>query len=306
MISVVVCTHNRGEMLLRTLDDLSRLSAGPTGLEILVVDNGSTDDTRDRVATRSRAGPHPLRYIREDRLGQSHARNRGIREAAGDWILFTDDDVMVDPAWAVRLPAELELLGVRAGGGRVVPVWPESLPPWVATEGPLLERIAFVEYALPGGPRLLGDDDPSPVGCNMAIHRSLVAAGDPFSVRLGHRGHRLLGGEDTEFFARLRSAGVGLGYVPDALISHPVEPERLALTYLLRRRYWEGYGSAASGALAGRRRLFGVPLVIPTDLLRCVGAGARGALVGDWPAAAHGLGGAFNRLGCLHGLLPRR
>lgn len=306
MISVVVCTHNRREMLLRTLDDLSRLSPVLTGLEILVVDNGSTDDTRDRMASVSHCGPYPLKYIREDCLGQSHARNRGIREAAGDWILFTDDDVVVDPAWAIRLPAELEALGVRAGGGRVVPVWPPSLPRWVTTEGPLLERIAFVEYSLSGGPRRLGDDDPPPVGCNMAIHRSLLSASEPFSPDLGHRGRRLLGGEDREFFARLRAAGVGLGYVPDALISHPVEPERLALTYLLRRRYWEGYGSAASGALAGRRRLFGVPLVIPKDLLRCGGECARAALVGDWPAAAHGLGGAFNRLGCLHGLLPRR
>ncbi len=306
MISIVVCTHNRCESLVRTLEALGHLTPVPTGLEIVVVDNQSSDGTRDRVAPVSHVGPHPVRYVREDRLGQSHARNRGLREALGDWIFFTDDDVGVDPGWAVRLSAGLEALGVRAGGGQVVPVWPASLPRWVATEGPLLERIAFVSYGLPGGPRRLGDLDPTPVGCNMAVHRSVLSEGDPFSGQLGHRGARLIGGEDTEFFARLRAAGVALGYVPDAVIRHPVEPERLALTYLLRRRYWEGYGSGFSGAPGGRRRLFGVPLFIPKELLRCIGDCLRAARVGDWPASAHGLGGAFNRLGRLHGLAARR
>ncbi len=302
MISIVVCTHNRWASLTRTLASLSSQVSPPGGLEIMIVDNGSTDETRDRLAAVT-CGPHPVRAVREPRLGQSYARNRGIAEARGDWILFTDDDVLVDPAWAVRLTGGLEALGMSAGGGRVIPNWPETVPRWVARDGPRLERIAFVAFMPPGPARGLGVDDPPPVGCNMAVHRRLVSGPETFSTQLGHRGRRLVGGEDTAFFARLAATGIPFGYIPDAVVRHPVERERLHLAYLLRRRFWEGYGTAQSGGFVGRRRWLGIPLTIPRELGRSLGDCVRATVLGDWPAAAHGLGGVFNRLGCLRGLV---
>lgn len=302
MISIVVCTHNRWASLTRTLASLASQVSPPGGLEIVVIDNGSTDETRERLASVT-CGPHPVRAVREPRLGQSHARNRGIEAARGDWILFTDDDVLVDTQWAVRLTDGLQALGMSAGGGRVLPDWPERVPRWVARDGPLLERIAFVAFMPPGPARGLGGEDAPPVGCNMALHRRLVCDAETFSTRLGHQGKRLVGGEDTAFFARLSAAGIPFGYIPDAVVHHPVEPERLSLAYLLRRRFWEGYGTAQSGGFAGRRRWLGIPLTIPRELGRSLGHCALATLQGDWPAAAHGLGGVFNRLGCLRGLV---
>ena len=97
-VSVVICTWNRAGLLDQTLARMRELHV-PAGLawELLVVNNNCTDDT-DAVAARHR-GHLPLRPVREPTPGLSNARNKGLAEARGELILWTDDDVRVDPGW---------------------------------------------------------------------------------------------------------------------------------------------------------------------------------------------------------------
>lgn len=310
MLSIIVCTRNRRDALLAALTSLGMMDTpgdgaehrgGSVGCEIIVVDNGSTDGTAVAMVGYHTAGPFPVRYVREEKLGHSAARNRGIREARGSWILFVDDDATVDPGWARKLVAGLEAMGVEVGGGRVDPIWPARLPRWVATTGDLLERIIFIAYSPTGGPRRLTRDDPVPVGCSMAFRREVFAAQGFFSEKLGHQAQRLLGGEDAEFLGRLRANGYAVGYVPDAVVRHPVAPERLRIRYLLRRRYWEGFGMASFGEYRDRRQWLGVPLILPLALLMDLRRCAAACLRLEWPAAAHALGGMAHRLGALRG-----
>jgi glycosyltransferase involved in cell wall biosynthesis len=121
MISVVVCTRDRAARLDRMLRSLHEM-ATPAALEweVLVVDNGSRDGTRDVVTAFARRAKMPTRYLFEKRRGLSRARNAGVRAARGDVVAFTDDDCLVDSQWVARIDAEFRAdveLGIV--GGRV-------------------------------------------------------------------------------------------------------------------------------------------------------------------------------------------
>lgn len=301
MVSIVICTYNRLASLIRVVEDLPAAIALPgRPVEVWIVDNNSSDGTAEAMQERIRSAPFPLRYVREERQGLSHARNRGIAEAGGAWIVFTDDDVRLEAGWLAALLDGLEACGAPAGGGRVLPIWPERLPRWVATQGRYLQDGVFLNYDLGPGARLLGDDEEFPFGCNMAFRAELFRQHGLFRTDLGRTGKRLMSGEDTEMFERLRRAGVPLGYVGDAVVRHPVEAARLSLGYLARWKYWNGF-RAGREAIPKGRTLAGVPLYIYRHLamesLRCL----RYALAGRPEAAAFEFGRACGRAGYIAG-----
>ena len=98
LVSIVVCTHNRAEMLRGALESLSRIDIGADfSCELVVIDNNSSDATPqvfDEVATQF---SYPVRRIFESQPGVVYARNRGVAEAQGEWIAFFDDDQLADP-----------------------------------------------------------------------------------------------------------------------------------------------------------------------------------------------------------------
>src|SRR5258708_472372 len=118
--SVVIATFNRADDLRETLASLARLR--PDGAwEVIVVDNNSTDHTRPVVATAETGFPARLRYVFEREQGRSPALNTGIRQAHGDIIVTTDDDVRVEADWLDCAAKGLERLDLAQGGGRVPP-----------------------------------------------------------------------------------------------------------------------------------------------------------------------------------------
>ena len=97
-VSVIVCTYNRSSVLADTLESFLHLRVPEgVGWELLVVDNNSKDQTREVVE--GFAGRLPLRYLFEPRQGKTCALNLALKEAKGDLLLFTDDDVRLDPGW---------------------------------------------------------------------------------------------------------------------------------------------------------------------------------------------------------------
>src|SRR5262245_56043964 len=121
LVSIVVCTHNRADNLRAAVASLYDLATrGRFDYEIVVVDNASTDDTPAVVAEADCLSPHRVRYVFEGRKGISPARNRGVREAAGSWIAFFDDDQLAEPQWLAELWDLAEAKQVDGVGGRVV------------------------------------------------------------------------------------------------------------------------------------------------------------------------------------------
>lgn len=245
--SVIVCTRNRAKLLEGCLTRV--LSDRPSvPIEVIVIDNGSTDDTRSVVEScRERATAARLEYQVEERLGHSHARNRGIAAAGGDYLIFTDDDVLVEPGWVDALCAGFSDPDVVAVGGRVLPKWPSPPPSWMSPRNASV--LALTDYG--DGPRDLVDSE-FPIGPSMAIRAAAVgASSEPFDARLGHRGDGYFGYDEYELFNRLRSRG-RLVYRPGAVVLHRILPERMTWEGMRRASLHNGFGSMRADRLGGK------------------------------------------------------
>ncbi len=222
-ISVVVGTFNRSGMLLPALGSLMRQEAdGVFTYEIVVVDDGSTDDTPATVARAAESSPIPLRYIRESGKGVAEARNRGIRESSGTWIAFFDDDQLAEPNWLKELLALATKTGAPCVGGAVRLI----LDPEV------YRRLPPVCYSLLG--ETVGRDKNArcdyrhTLGTgNLMLKRSLLDKIGPFDSTLKE------GGSDLDLFRRLLKHGFEAWYTPFAVVNHMIPEYRLTNDYMI-------------------------------------------------------------------------
>jgi glycosyltransferase involved in cell wall biosynthesis len=247
VISAVLCTYNRASTLSATLESLRGMSV-PARLpwELLIVDNNSSDDTARVVADHQRVSASEVRYVFEPEQGHSRARNRGIREARGAILVFTDDDVSVDPHWLARIHETYERFDCLGVGGKIIPVWPCAKPAWLDGDRSARLMQAIVSFDL-------GDETcvlrTPPFGANMSFRRAAFERYGLFRTDLGRTGRDLAGGEDTEFARRLLRNGETLIYNPAAVVYHPVEAERLTRTYW--QRWYFAYGRIAARRAGG-------------------------------------------------------
>ena len=252
--SVVICTYNRSGWLESTLRSLSRLvTARPW--EIIVVDNNSQDDTPAVVARYKAESAVPVTYLFEPRQGKSNALNTGMARAAGEILLFTDDDVDVDPQWLNEACEPFSRdSGIDYVGGPVAPMWEAPPPRWFDQQrSELWGTFAILDYG--PTPFVFEERQRVPLGVNMAVRRQLVNRVGGFHPELGRRGKSLLGQEQAEFFARAHAAGVRGLYVPGMKVRHYVPAARMTLRYFLRWWFWKGISRARVDAIHGRTEL---------------------------------------------------
>ena len=228
-ISVVVCTYNRAQLLSACLESIC--SNLLPDCQLLVIDNGSTDNTKQVVE-----GFRWPTYVPESRPGHSSARNAGVAASTGDLIVFTDDDVVVDPGWLEALTAPFEDPRVAATGGRILH---EGVTANIGEHASLVELIDYGEspFEFAGGDNL-------PVGANMAIRRSLLKADPLFDPRLGNTRGLALANEEFEMMHRLVLAGHRLVYCPTAVVRHRPLPGRTTSKALRRAAFHHGFGMA--------------------------------------------------------------
>ena len=226
---MVICTYNRAAGLGVVLDALER----QTGLdavrwEVLVVDNNSSDGTRELVARRMATGKLTLRYTFEAIQGKSRAMNRGVAETEGSIVVFTDDDVTIPDGWLVALLAPFADPTCAGAGGAVTPVWESEIPRWASQSEPYRMMGGIVQYS---NPAEFGPVVAPPIGANCAYRREMFQRHGVFRPDLGHSGALPIPGEDIEFGVRLLHAGERLMFTRAAEVFHPVTPKRLTRSY---------------------------------------------------------------------------
>lgn len=234
--SVVMCTHNpRPEILARTLAAL-RAQTAPLGRwELVIVDNASTPPVAGQVDL----SWHPAaRVVREERTGLTHARLRGIAEAAAPLIVFVDDDNVLAPDYvetAVRIGRDHPFLG--AWGGAILGEF-EVEPP--ACLGRWLGLLAIRDCRRVSWTNEPYGSQSTPVGAGMCIRRSIAeayaasTAQDPFKIGLGRAGSSMMACEDTEMAHASFEFGLGVGLFPQLTLQHLIPAERLTVPYLER------------------------------------------------------------------------
>ena len=241
--SVVIPTYNGARELPDTLASLAALTT-TADWECLVVDNNSSDATRDIVLNAARTFPTELRYLLETEQGRSAALNAGIRQARGEIIATTDDDVRVEPDWLDRAGEALDSLGCDYVSGKALPIWRAPQPPWIPNHtGRQWAVIALVDVGDEPIP-FFRDPHRVPVGVNMAFRREAFDRAGLWSNRVGRKKGTLLGQEVREWALRAHAAGLRGYYAPTVVVHHVIHSERLNKRYFRRWYYWNGVSRA--------------------------------------------------------------
>ncbi len=283
MISVVVPTRNRRELLADVVGSIFRQGpmAGP--FEVLLVDTASTDGTPETAAELRRVFP-ALRSLRAEEPGLHTGRHLGEREARGEILVYVDDDVIVCPGWLEAIRAAFADPGVALAGGRVLPEW-EAAPPW---------WVEVFRTPLPGGWTIgplslidLGDtarDIPHDLvyGCNLAVRREVLRRCGGFHPdSLPRAMIERRGDGETGLVLAIGRAGLRARYVPEACVRHRIGAERLTEDYFR----WRAYCQGISNSYTEIRRRHGLEPPVPEPPRRGWRIPALGGLrraLADW------------------------
>lgn len=231
-ITLIICTYNRADYLSDTLASLLKGNSPIHPVEILVVDNNSSDETA-AVVKRYRHMSYKVsnitvRYVEEKKQGLSHARNRGIKEATTSVVVFVDDDIRATDnyinSWVQFFENYPETV---AAGGKIHVQFDDPRPCWLS------------HFLLP----LLGHHDfgnsisryrksKYPFGGNMAFKKEVFDKIGWFDPDLGRNAESLNAGEEKELFKRIRDHGFDIYYLPEAFLFHRAGKERLTIDYI--------------------------------------------------------------------------
>jgi glycosyltransferase involved in cell wall biosynthesis len=236
-VTVAICTWNRSAVLAQNLAAMTELAV-PRGVEweLLVVNNNCTDATDDVLAQFT--GRLPLRRCFQPMPGLSHARNMAVAEATGDYIIWTDDDTIVEPGWlAAYSEAFAAWPGAALFGGPIEPWFPNPPPPWItAVWKKIANAYGAVDY---GGETVPLTAERVPFGGNMAF-RIAEQRAFPYDPQLGVGPGRRMGGEETAVAAALLATGATGWWVPQARLRHYVHEHHQTLAFL--RSYFAAWG----------------------------------------------------------------
>ena len=268
LISIVICTYNRGLSLKRTLDsffkqeDLSLIQ-----YELLLIDNNSKDHTKELIGEYITQYGNAVKYFLEPNQGVSFAKNKGIEESRGDVIAFTDDDVVIEKGWLINLIGTFKQYKADAVGGRIIPVYPDGTPEWIKENKDIL---AGPVVAYDRGESIISYQTikpvTEPVGANMAFKRELFIKFGSFRTDIGP-GTGTIVGEDTEFCTRfIKDPNVNTLYCGKAIIFHPVEKSRMTLKYYLKWKFASGRSEAIASRL--HNKIFPMVFWCPRFLVR--------------------------------------
>lgn len=233
--SIVICTYNRASGLKAALHSLFDHYPSPDA-DIVVIDNNSTDHTREVAASFQSWG---VRWIPEANQGHSFARNRALNTTGRDIIVYIDDDVTVRPGWLEHLTSPFADSNVAVVGGELEPVWELPRPRWL-TDRWLHSYSVCLRWDTAA--RKLRGREWLAEG-NIAFRRSALAQAGGFPTNMGRVGDSLLSGGGV-VVERIRHEGGDAIFAPHAIADHHISPARLTPKWLLRRVFSQGVTAA--------------------------------------------------------------
>lgn len=299
LISIVIATRNRGDLLAKTIEQFERQTFPGGSCELIVADNGSSDGTEHVVRSFGDRGVMPVSYIREERAGKSYALNTALSQARGKYVVFTDDDAVLPENWLEEIEKCFREDAADGVGGAVYAVWSGARPVWMPAK--VERQIGIIDH---GKEKRLLKRDECYIGPNSAYRREVfekIGGMDP--LRLGNS-------EDVDFYHRAHDAGFRLMYHPGIAVGNLMEPERWTKA-AVRRRFWNQGRAIAYGVQESRtgRTLFRIPLwilklivSIHVAWLKAIFGGNREEAVWQWFRRYLYLGAAWYCLSdCLSG-----
>jgi glycosyltransferase involved in cell wall biosynthesis len=238
-LSVIIPTRNRADCLANALIALQKQEFSITELDIIVVDNGSTDNTRQVAESFVEKLPG-LRYFYESEPGLHVGRHIGMQEAKTEFLCYLDDDSEPLPTWAKAIYNAFQNKEVVLVGGSNLPKWEQEPPKWLATMWQKKRNIGHLSI------HDLGNDvkeiNPYLVyGCNFNIRKSILLQAGGFNPD-GMPDDLLMyrGDGETAVSEYIKRNGLLAMYIPDASIYHLVSKNRMTEKYFKKRSYAQG------------------------------------------------------------------
>ena len=228
ILTIIICTHNRSKLLMECVNSL--IKQNTENVEIIIIDNNSKDNTKD-ISLKYISKYKNIRYVFEQNIGLSFARNRGIKEAKYNWILYIDDDAIAFPDLIERALHLAKRGDFDCVGGMYYGYYENEKPKWIPNEFGSKQLFSTTlvpcSYTIPSGGIVL-------------YKKSMLESLKGFSPIFGMVGDKKWLGEETELQFRAENKGYKLGFDPELKIHHLVKPEYTKLSWHLKRSFLEG------------------------------------------------------------------
>ena len=258
MISVVVCTYNREKYIYNVLQSIAENDYPKDGYEIVLVNNNCTDNTEAECTRFCNDYPDlAFKIVNEPNQGLSHARNCGIREANGDIIVYVDDDALVNKEY-LRTYADFFAThpNIDAAGGPVIPKYETEEPSWMSH----YTKMLLTGYKYNGKQVKEFAPNDYPGGGNAAYRASIFEKVGLFNEELGRKGDNLTASEEKDIFDKMRTQGMRIYYLPNAILYHLIPERKLTDDYFNLVSYGIGqserYRTKSISKSKYRKRLF--------------------------------------------------
>ena len=250
-LSIIISTYNNSASLIRTLASVVLQDADNRLWECVVVNNASTDDTAKCFeAFAKQHAEVNLRMVDEPRKGLSYGRNCGIAAAKGQFVAFIDDDETIDKGF---VSAYIDLFynhSAFAAAGALKVCYETARPKWMShyTEKMIANPIDLGSKITTITRTIV------PAGGNMAFNKEVFNIYGYFDTNLGRQGETLLGGEENEFFDRIRNLGERIFYTPKAVAYHHISDRKLTAEYFDKLSYGVGVSKRLRAEKIGAER----------------------------------------------------
>jgi len=233
-LSIIFSTFNRNDILTNTLQGLVDMDTAGLDWEIALVDNAGNKETEGIAASFSKL--LPIKFLVEKKPGKNNALNNALNKATGDLLIFTDDDIIADSAWAKSMIAAAQRWpDCDLFGGRILPSYPEgaSAPP---IKDSRFMSVAYViaDWDLPEG---INFPATRTWGPNVMVRRRVFDSGLRFNPDIGPNGSNYVMGSESDFLKRARAKGYTELYVPSSLVYHQIRPEQVTHSWLFGRAF---------------------------------------------------------------------
>ena len=232
MLTVIICTYNRAKYIGSLLESISANDLPKEEYEILLVDNNCTDNTHEICETFAKTHKDvQIRYVVESEQGLSAARNKGIKEANGEILVYVDDDALVD-TWYLRdysdwFAAHPETM---ACGGPIEPLYETAEPNWMTPYTKAL-LTAWMNY---GNKVRKYPKGRYPGGGNTAYRKEVFDKVGLFNTALGRKGGNLMGSEEKDIFDKMHALSMQVLYLPTPILHHIIPQAKLENDYFNR------------------------------------------------------------------------
>jgi hypothetical protein len=274
-ISIIICTYNRAKKIRNTIKSILNTEIpAELKVELIVVNNGSTDDTDNVIKNLENDNTKiELKLIHETKSGKSNALNKALEYVSGDIIVFTDDDVTVDKKWLVEINSACKRYPeCNCFGGKIVAIYPPYIPEWLDINNSMkFLKSVFVDRD-EGNKEVVYSEktvSKTPGGANMFLRKRIIDKIGLFNTELGPTWDYLGFSEDTEYCQRILSCGEKIMYIPSVIVYHPVYEERLTKQYLLKWQYFCGRSEVRRvNGYRYENKILGVPIYLFNKIIQ--------------------------------------